>query len=1165
MTTPASLSDYEAAIASLYNSGGAVAPPPVVVPPPVGGPLPAAIMPAIPTPSPVPTKVVDPVFPGGGPANYVLTNSAKYMNIFPVGASIVLTLTTNATSWTCRDIYGNTSTGTLAGGTTTLTPTPPAGGSTWPCGWYRMAFFQAGANVAGGWGTQCGDGTFLVMNDGVTGLPGPTQFPNGVAYSNAAYGTWVPPLTTACGTIPARWSIQNAGSPSTGVTDSDPYDGGTTTAMTEILAYDATWFLAYSTTARPHVDFISWPNGTVDVVNALTGAVLGLGAGAALTVLTKTATAVWVRSTAAGTVIVSTSSGGAAVETFTGSTWGALVTAINSGSTHIVAYSNASSAASTTFASAAVVTTGFVGIAASVTAVAAQAVTSSVTCPAFEGPYNEPDDDPTLCAAQMVAFKAACVAGHAGAVVLGPGPVTINSAMSGWITSFLAAANTLGLTLGGFSFHTYNTVDGDMVMCDNIFNQLTPALAAAGWGSVPLWMTEGDGTLVNNFGAMSWRNFTHWMALRTLLFEVHGLPLHRAAHYYMSYFGYNYPAWLKSGAYQQGPVVHPIFSMWRGFSERTCLAGPPTRLAMPGAATYLFFASKYTNPTNVTVALVTAGQASGTMTLTFGSSVASTTYDWAGNTVSTATGSTLVVSVSDLPTYVVVPSATTVTVTDADSGLGALTTNLAATATVHTSSPLPATQINNGVLEDGYYITNGGNGPTQFRDSVPPPAWFVYTWPATQQVSRVILYTAPGWSEQYVPLQWNLYTWSGTAWVLQAAYNNLTATSEPFMTSNATWMTFTEQFWDGQHNFDIVLPTPVSTNGVRLDIIRTSYGSDPDNAAGSPNAGSATSPPFACVREIQVYGPTQPLSAGRFGVFIPSDATAGVITTEETNVGRGFDVILDFYNWNNGTSAIPTVSPATLAAVGTRDYVMTLQPSSGPNGASSANCVQWSGLIAGTYDAQIVAFANWINASVASGAIKGQFYVRFAHEMNGSGFYDWQVGGSCGVTSAANFIAGFNHFASVLKANTSHAQVIWAVNAGPTANIGSFFASGCDVMAFDSYNYGTNGPSSTVTDWLTDTNLYPIPYAAVAACDPSKPIWITETACSEPSVAWTYQGVTYPAEPGFSKATWVTNMLANTAYPRITTVIWFDIAKERNFTITSSPGSTAAFFNAFHS
>ena len=77
-------------------------------------------------------------------------------------------------------------------------------------------------------------------------------------------------------------------------------------------------------------------------------------------------------------------------------------------------------------------------------------------------------------------------------------------------------------------------------------------------------------------------------------------------------------------------------------------------------------------------------------------------------------------------------------------------------------------------------------------------------------------------------------------------------------------------------------------------------------------------------------------------------------------------------------------------------------------------------------------------------------------------------------------------------------------------------------------------------------------------------IWVCETACSEPEAPWTYGGVTYPASyPVNSKASWVTTFLSSTAYPRLTTVVWFNIAKERNWIMSSSADSTAAFYNAF--
>jgi hypothetical protein len=88
----------------------------------------AVVLPGAPTHETLPTRISWGNFPGGGPSGYVFVTSAKYMNIFPVGAAISLKLTSSiATNWNCRDIYGNSSSGLLSG--TTLVPTPPAGGT----------------------------------------------------------------------------------------------------------------------------------------------------------------------------------------------------------------------------------------------------------------------------------------------------------------------------------------------------------------------------------------------------------------------------------------------------------------------------------------------------------------------------------------------------------------------------------------------------------------------------------------------------------------------------------------------------------------------------------------------------------------------------------------------------------------------------------------------------------------------------------------------------------------------------------------------------------------------------------------------------------------------------------------------------------------------------
>lgn len=295
----------------------------------------------------------------------------------------------------------------------------------------------------------------------------------------------------------------------------------------------------------------------------------------------------------------------------------------------------------------------------------------------------------------------------------------------------------------------------------------------------------------------------------------------------------------------------------------------------------------------------------------------------------------------------------------------------------------------------------------------------------------------------------------------------------------------------------------------------------------------------------------------RFGVYVPNDRTAGVIPNLETVLGRRLDIVQDYFPWS-GSSAIPQPSSPLLTAVGTRDYMMTIQPSLGPYGATTSNCVQWQTLIAGGYDSQITTFANWINTNVSSGAIGGSLYLRFAHEMNGTNWYDWQVGQACGVTSAANYAAGFNHFVSVLKATTSHAQVIWCVNNDPATTITSYYPTGCDILGLDGYNFATNAAT-----WVTDDTVFRTAYADIAACDLSKPIWICETGCPEPESSYVNGSTTYAADPTHSKASWVTALLNSTSYPRMTTLVYFDVANSRNWPVNSSTDSINAFNAAF--
>jgi beta-mannanase len=358
----------------------------------------------------------------------------------------------------------------------------------------------------------------------------------------------------------------------------------------------------------------------------------------------------------------------------------------------------------------------------------------------------------------------------------------------------------------------------------------------------------------------------------------------------------------------------------------------------------------------------------------------------------------------------------------------------------------------------------------------------------------------------------------------------------------------------------------VQTADANIVLTCTVYGINSATPSGVAVLSGPTAPVTVPTPVVAAAPPT--LANGGFGFFNPNGSAnlASDLTHVESVTGRHMDLVMEYANWDNGTSAVPTPTTSLLTACNGRPLMWTVQPSSGPYGATTANCVQWQSLIAGTYDSELTAFGTWVNANIT-----GTIFVRFAHEANGTGYYDWQVGGTCGVTSAANYAAGFNHVAAVLKAASSKIVMVWAANNGPTANIGSFYPSGCDIMGFDSYNFGPNtsstgvsagGPSST---WQAAATLNAAVYAAVAACDPQKPIWVCETSCEEPSAPWTEptSGVVIAAQTGVDKGQWVSAFLAETDMPRVAMVVWFDFQKERNWLVDSSTSSANAFYAGF--
>ena len=291
-----------------------------------------------------------------------------------------------------------------------------------------------------------------------------------------------------------------------------------------------------------------------------------------------------------------------------------------------------------------------------------------------------------------------------------------------------------------------------------------------------------------------------------------------------------------------------------------------------------------------------------------------------------------------------------------------------------------------------------------------------------------------------------------------------------------------------------------------------------------------------------------PAQIGFGAAMTPDSSWAANISAMETGIGRHLDLVLDWGNWDTTTG---WATPTFLGAIGNRPLLWTIQPQAD---------VDWQQMIAGAYDAQIISFANWVNENYMAAQT---MYVRFAHEMNGTGWYPWQVGGACGVTSAADYAEGFNHVASVLKAHSDKIRMVWCAQAG-YKNFASFYDSSADIIGFDSYNYDAANAWYSEATTFGPLSTPPIfdPYGQCAALDPYKPVWCCETACQDVA-AFTYDSVQYGPFSGVTKSGWVEAFFSSTAYPRLAAVCWFNISKERAWNWDSSTDSKTGFTTAF--
>src|SRR5581483_3145963 len=194
--------------------------------------------------------------------------------------------------------------------------------------------------------------------------------------------------------------------------------------------------------------------------------------------------------------------------------------------------------------------------------------------------------------------------------------------------------------------------------------------------------------------------------------------------------------------------------------------------------------------------------------------------------------------------------------------------------------------------------------------------------------------------------------------------------------------------------------------------------------------------------------------------------------------------------------------------------------------------VDFASIVGGRLDATIQARAN------SAKALGKKFFLDFAAEMNG----DEGWGGN----NAPLYVAAWRHIHDVfVAAGATNVVWAWCPNVtdihGGNANTMDYYPGDAyvDWTGVDGYNWGTKNGG-----WQSFEQVFQNIYPLLAA--KNKPILIGETSSC-------------PA--GGDKAKWIDEIVPTLRrrFPLIKGVVWFDIDKECDWRISSSPESERAF------
>lgn len=737
--------------------------------------------------------------------------TASNCGIFYAGSSPSFTIPAGAASYTVQDITGTVlSSGSISGSATSVAPAALAGG--WVNGWYLLQITGPSSYYA--------IFPFSIINNatGFVAVPAWGAASNGADIQFDAHD-----LASLCiaGMGTYRQSLAT------------PSNAADVTAIKADLAFTPTYLT--SDGVRQPVFFGQFPNGAVDSTSL--GNLLFCRRGGQTDPASITIGAGTVTGTKKLTITDTNTS--TVVETYDNQyTEQQLQANLNAHSAWVYAGGGLTSSSSApTSGTGTLANTNTLGL---INAVSGLYGFNSVGLTWFEGPQNEPGmSDKVL--AEAMAFTSVVHAGNASAKALVPSVVSIQQAIT-----FISLCQAVGFTPDGLSFHPYDTAAGDLVSQDYWGPPLAKAIAAAGWGSVPIFQTE-FGIVPGLYHTFHPQMSAAWMLNQLAFLESIGVPKERNYYFYPTSHGFSLSEWWRNG----DSSLQPQWIAARHAAERLYGSTFANRITFTDPVKRLLFAARWTTASQQTLLFQPLGPSSLSITLSVTGASSVTAYDYAGNASTlTVTGGKVTINPTQLGTWIAAPIAATITVSDVNNGLLNLSPNYAdpsvGASTLTTSSASVADQVALpeifskvdplfGDRDSGY----GGLSP--WTDSGHGmPATVTIGLPAPRRIDRCLIIAPPPFSagQRNSPIAFTVQYQApgGSSWLTAYTYSNATAASAALagswdLGSAVTWTRINN--WDQACVFDCQFGAPILAQAFRIVVTATSMGSAPDAAQNS--------------------------------------------------------------------------------------------------------------------------------------------------------------------------------------------------------------------------------------------------------------------------------------------------------------------------------------------